>query len=67
MLHGARCRFRWTPRVVLVGHALDIAGDGAHLAMGSTTGLLWTGDDAGETWLSGHGRLPPTACLAFGD
>jgi len=40
-------------------HGLDVDGTGTHLAMGSTTGSLWTSDDAGETWALVNAHLPP--------
>jgi photosystem II stability/assembly factor-like uncharacterized protein len=46
-------------------HALDVDGRGRSLAMGSTTGNLWTSDDGGESWLHAFGHLPPVACVRF--
>ena len=40
-------------------HALDIDEAGARLAMGSTTGNLWIGDDGGARWMQVSGLLPP--------
>jgi hypothetical protein len=47
-------------------HSLDVSGDGARLAIGSTTGNLWVSDDAGRRWSHIHGHLPPIAAVAFG-
>ena len=46
-------------------HALDVADDGATLAMGSTTGHLWLSRDAGASWTLIAGNLPPIACVRF--
>jgi hypothetical protein len=35
------------------------------LAMGSTTGGLWTSADAGESWRAIDARMPPIAALKF--
>jgi hypothetical protein len=40
-------------------HGLDVDPTGTHLAMGSTTGALWTSADAGERWQLVNGHLPP--------
>jgi hypothetical protein len=40
-------------------HGLDIDATGNELAMGSTTGALWTSDDAGERWQLVNAHLPP--------
>ena len=45
------------------GLAIDTSGD--RLAMGSTTGGLWTSDDGGERWYPLPERLPPIAALTF--
>jgi len=47
-------------------HALDVDGTGQRLAMGSTTGNLWTSDDGGESWTHVSAHLPPIAQVAFG-
>jgi len=47
-------------------HALDVDAEGRRLAMGSTTGNLWTSDDGGESWRLASGHLPPIAQVAFG-
>jgi hypothetical protein len=46
-------------------HALDVDGTGASLAFGSTTGGLWTSDDAGDTWQEISTHLPPIYCVRF--
>jgi hypothetical protein len=40
-------------------HGLDVDPAGRQLAMGSTTGALWTSDDAGEHWQLVNAHLPP--------
>jgi photosystem II stability/assembly factor-like uncharacterized protein len=40
-------------------HGLDVDDGGERLAMGSTTGSLWTSDDAGESWRLVNAHLPP--------
>jgi hypothetical protein len=47
-------------------HALDVDRAGTQLAMGSTTGNLWLGEDRGEHWTQLSGHLPPIAQVAFG-
>ena len=46
-------------------HGLDVDESGEQLAMGSTTGALWTSGDSGESWnlLSAH--LPPIYAVRF--
>ena len=46
-------------------HALVVDATGDRLAMGSTTGNLWTSADGGGSWQAVSGNLPPIACLAF--
>jgi hypothetical protein len=46
-------------------HAFEVAPDGRTLAMGSTTGNLWTSADGGECWQLVTAHLPPIACLRF--
>jgi photosystem II stability/assembly factor-like uncharacterized protein len=46
-------------------HGLDIDGTGSRLAMGSTTGALWTSDDSGENWRLVSAHLPPVYCVRF--
>ncbi|MEL7027828.1 MAG: exo-alpha-sialidase [Pseudomonadota bacterium] len=47
-------------------HSLDVSDDGERLAMGSTTGNLWIGEDGGESWRQVSAYLPPIAAVAFG-
>ncbi len=47
-------------------HGLDVNNDGGTLAMGSTTGSLWTSADGGESWASVSHHLPPIYCVRFG-
>lgn len=42
-------------------HALDVDATGGVLAMGSTTGALWTSEDGGESWHLVSAHLPPIA------
>ncbi|HYF21654.1 MAG TPA: exo-alpha-sialidase, partial [Ramlibacter sp.] len=46
-------------------HALDVSADGRDLAMGSTTGGLWTSADEGATWDCVSRDLPPIAQVRF--
>ncbi len=46
-------------------HALAVDGDGESLAMGSTTGNLWTSASGGRVWTQVSDGLPPIAALAF--
>lgn len=46
-------------------HALDVAPDGATLALGSTTGSLWTSRDGAASWHHVTAHLPPIACVRF--
>jgi hypothetical protein len=47
-------------------HGLDVDASGAGLAMGSTTGNLWTSEDAGARWSLCSSHLPPIHQVAFG-
>ncbi|WP_126282226.1 WD40/YVTN/BNR-like repeat-containing protein [Burkholderia stagnalis] len=47
-------------------HGLAVDGTGTRLAMGSTTGGLWTSDDSGESWRLVSAHLPPVYCVRFG-
>lgn len=47
-------------------HGLAVADDGRTLLMGSTTGGLWTSDDAGDTWHTVSTHLPPIHAVRFG-
>jgi hypothetical protein len=46
-------------------HGLDVDATGTRLAMGSTTGALWTSDTAGEDWRLVNAHLPPIYTVAF--
>jgi hypothetical protein len=46
-------------------HALDVDATGEHLAMGSTTGHLWLGEEGGARWRRIAGNLPPIAQVRF--
>ncbi|WP_299619673.1 hypothetical protein [Pelagibius sp.] len=46
-------------------HALDVDGRGERLAMGSTTGALWLGQNGGETWSLLSAHFPPINQVAF--
>jgi hypothetical protein len=46
-------------------HGLDVDQSGARLAMGSTTGALWTSDDGGERWELVNAHLPPIYAVRF--
>ena len=46
-------------------HALAVAPDGETLAMGSTTGSLWTSSNGGAEWRLANAHLPPIACVRF--
>lgn len=47
-------------------HGLAVDDSGERLAMGSTTGSLWTSDDGGENWQLISAHLPPVYCVRFG-
>lgn len=46
-------------------HGLAVSDDGNCLAMGSTTGSLWMGEDGGERWQMLAAHLPPIAALVM--
>jgi len=46
-------------------HALDVSADGKALAMGSTTGGLWTSTDGGRRWTCVSAHLPPIYAVRF--
>lgn len=46
-------------------HALVVDADGTTLAIGSTTGNLWTSGDGGRTWSTVSAHLPPIAQVVF--
>jgi photosystem II stability/assembly factor-like uncharacterized protein len=47
-------------------HALEVDESGKRLAMGSTTGHLFTSSDAGESWKQLPHFLPPIYAVRFG-
>ncbi len=47
-------------------HGLALAPDGRSLLMGSTTGGLWSSDDAGDSWRAVSSTLPPIYAVRFG-
>jgi hypothetical protein len=46
-------------------HALAIDDTGNRLAIGSTTGGVWTTDDQGDHWREAPARLPPIHAVTF--
>lgn len=46
-------------------HGLAVSADGRQLAIGSTTGGVWTSADEGDTWQALPARLPPVLALSF--
>lgn len=46
-------------------HALAVHADGRRLLMGSTTGNLWSTNDAGDHWRSVSHTLPPIYAVRF--
>jgi hypothetical protein len=46
-------------------HGFDVDQTGEQLAMGSTTGALWTSDDGGECWQLVSAHLPPIYAVRF--
>ncbi|MCK7594408.1 WD40/YVTN/BNR-like repeat-containing protein [Pseudomarimonas salicorniae] len=46
-------------------HALAVDDSGCRLAMGSTTGGLWTSEDGGDSWTALDARLPPVHAVEF--
>jgi photosystem II stability/assembly factor-like uncharacterized protein len=46
-------------------HGLDVSADGETLAMGSTTGSVWIGDDQGQRWTAISHHLPPVHAVRF--
>lgn len=51
---------------IVYRHGLAVDESGTRLAMGSTTGALWTSDDGGENWHLVSAHLPPIYCVRFG-
>jgi hypothetical protein len=50
---------------IVYRHALDVDATGDRLAFGSTTGSLWTSEDAGDTWSCVSTHLPPIYAVRF--
>lgn len=50
---------------IVYRHALDVDGSGSRLAMGSTTGSLWTSDNGGDAWTCVSNHLPPIYAVRF--
>lgn len=50
---------------LVLRHALDVADDGATLAMGSTSGRVWLGRDGGDEWHELDANLPPVLCVRW--
>ena len=50
---------------IVYRHALAIDESGKSLAVGSTTGGLWTTDDQGDRWHEAPARLPPVHAVTF--
>jgi photosystem II stability/assembly factor-like uncharacterized protein len=46
-------------------HGLAVDETGKRLAMGSTTGGLWTSEDGGESWRLASAHLPPIYSVRF--
>ena len=46
-------------------HGLDVDETGDRLAMGSTTGGLWTSANGGDSWTALEARLPPVYGVRF--
>jgi hypothetical protein len=46
-------------------HGLDVDATGDRLAMGSTTGSLWIGEEQGDRWRLVSAHLPPIYCVRF--
>jgi photosystem II stability/assembly factor-like uncharacterized protein len=46
-------------------HGLEVDESGERLAMGSTTGALWTSDDGGRSWQLVNAHLPPIYTVRF--
>ena len=46
-------------------HGLDVDPTGECLLMGSTTGALWSSDNAGDSWTLVNAHLPPIYAVRF--
>lgn len=47
-------------------HGLEVDASGRNLAVGTTTGGVWTSGDAGASWQCLSNDLPPVFCVRFG-
>ena len=47
-------------------HGLAVDGDGSSLLMASTSGNVWSSNDAGDSWQPLAGNLPPAYAVRFG-
>ncbi len=50
---------------IVYRHAMAIDSTGDRLAMGSTTGGVWTSDTGGDSWTLLDARLPPVHAVRF--
>jgi hypothetical protein len=50
---------------IVFRHALDVDTTGQRLALGSTTGSLWTSDDGGDSFSCVSNHLPPIYAVHF--
>lgn len=50
---------------IVFRHCLDACSKGDNLAIGSSTGGLWTSPDQGDTWFTADARLPPVYALRY--
>jgi len=50
---------------LVLRHRLDLCHDKKTLAMGSTSGRVWIGEDGGENWAEIDACLPPVYCLRW--
>ena len=46
-------------------HALDVDETGTRLLCGSTTGNVWSSEDAGDSWQTVSTTLPPVYAVRF--
>ena len=46
-------------------HGLEVDEAGERLAMGSTTGALWTSENGGRSWALVNAHLPPIYAVRF--
>jgi hypothetical protein len=55
----------FVPQGPLPASGATVNDSGSRLAMGSTTGALWTSDDGGEHWQLVNADLPPIYAVRF--